>query len=88
MVVRILEDFWLTGIGQRTSALGDQLKGQAYISNSLYHLTRKCDHHKWIHKVFAVSHERFGDVSHDAGVHLGEPFSFVDSHIKSGPRPF
>lgn len=53
-----------------------------------YHLTCKHDHHIGIHKVLTVAYECFGDIGHDARVHLRESFCFVNSHIKSGPWSF
>ena len=52
-----------------------------------HRLPSEGDLHKRIHKVFTVTHKCFGDIRHDAGVHLGQPFGFIESHVEPGPGP-
>lgn len=50
-----------------------------------HHLSSEGDLHEGIHEVLTVTHKCFGDICHDTGVHFGQPFRFVESHIESGP---
>ena len=52
-----------------------------------HRLPSEGDLHKGIHEVLIVTHKCFGDIRHDAGVHLGQPFGFVESHVEPGPGP-
>lgn len=52
-----------------------------------HRLPSEGDLHKGIHEVLIVTHKCFGDICHDAGVHLGQPFGFVESHVEPGPGP-
>lgn len=40
-----------------------------------------------VHQVSVLSYKGFLDISHDAGVHLGEPLGAVDLHIILSPLP-
>ncbi|XP_055254983.1 uncharacterized protein LOC129538953 [Moschus berezovskii] len=52
-----------------------------------HRLPSEGDLHKGIHEVLIITHKRSGDIRHDAGVHLGQPFGFVESHVEPGPGP-